>query len=179
MRDISHANPLPPAGAQAMIVELNELGFHRLGETLTVIPDSDSGLTWWLANQEGSISVEVVDIYDTPTCQFTTIFLNNAVLETTCPTGRNITKKNYYAQTTDDSIKTAYAQHLRVEKSLRTRHGIPRRMPTLIDYINWDPIYRELYVQHKLSSQVRESIIKVMDFAVGFLVFAGVYLVVR
>ena len=175
-RDISRENPLPPAGAQKMIVELNALGFHRIGETATDMPGLKNSVTWWLANNKGSVAVEVVEIQNTPMLQFTTVFQDDAVLETIFPNGRNITKKNYYMRKHGHNIPSALQEHIKTAKNLAAKHGLPRTMPTLTDHLNWEPTYRELYINHKLGWSVNKAMVNVGIMTLLVIFFAGLYL---
>jgi hypothetical protein len=151
-QDASHVGHLPgSARTQQMITELNKMGFTRIGETTIDVPGNKDGITWLLGNPDRTITVEVVDM-NNGMCQFSTVFEDLAIIETSHPIGDNINKPNYYSRKNTQGLRPAYHAHVNEAKTLMGVHGRPKPIPTIAAHLEWDIIYRERYIKYKMTT---------------------------
>lgn len=154
--DVTLENHQPTRNAALLINQLTELGFTRLGETRS--PLHQNPITWILSNPDHTDLVEVVDLQDKlpAMLQFTTVFANEAVLETMYPIGENKDFPQHRFRFNSVSVQSAYEQHTLDRFRLESQHGAPRSIRSLVEYLNWDMRYRELYGRNKLrGSEIR------------------------
>jgi hypothetical protein len=152
-RDASKEGHLPESAAsQNVVAQLEKMGFTRMGETGETIPGHGEGFTWLLGNPDRTITVEVVDRQD-GLCQFTTVFEDQAVIETSYPIGEHINKPNYYSRKNTTGLPQTYKAHVEEAKALIPQHGRPKSTPSIAAILEWDEIYRERYVRYKITNR--------------------------
>lgn len=177
-QDISAENRQPTPNAARLIAELNTMGFTRLGETLTKIPLMGKGVTWLLVSADKTDTAEVIDIgRGMPAMvQFSTVFMDEAVLETSYPIGENQDSALHRARYNTESLASAYQQHLTERAAMQTEHGSPRPISNMPQYQEWDIRYRELHVRKRLGRPVLPSILLSVWFVVllGLFAFMGI-----
>ncbi len=177
-QDISAENRQPTPNAARLITELNTMGFTRLGETLTKIPLMGKGVTWLLVSADKTDTAEVIDIGKRmpAMAQFSTVFMDEAVLETSYPIGENQDSALHRARYNTTSLAAAYQQHLTERAAMQTEHGSARPISNMPQYQEWDIRYRELHVRKRLGRPVLPSILLSLWFVVllGLFAFMGI-----
>ncbi len=173
-QDITAENRPPTPNAARLIAELNMMGFTRFGETLTIVPLMGKGVTWILVSPDKHDSAEVVDIgRGMPAMvQFSTVFLDEAVLETSHPIGEDQDFPLFRARYNTQSLAAAYQQHLTERAAMQIEHGSPRTYTNMLSYQEWDIRYRELHVRNRLGRPVLPSILMSLWFVVLLALFA-------
>ena len=167
--DASHLNLAPPVNAQDSINILIELGFQRLGETYTRMPLAMSpGPTWIFIDHPKTTQAEIVEI--TPGAYFTTVFTDGAVVETGYPQGENITTANLLSHTITTSVGDAFQHHMLNVQEFQERHGSPRTIKSMKEYLHWDKIYRTQYAQGKMLRVFLIDLAQVLAFLYGVIV---------
>lgn len=164
-QDISAENRPPTPKAARLIQELNGLGFTQLGETLVPLPLIPKGVpSWILTSFDGTDTVEVTDLgRGLPAMlQFTTVFADEAALETTYPQGVTQDFPMFRGQFNITSPIAAYQQHLQACTSLQAQHGTPLPFQNMTEYLRWDRRYRELHIQQRLAGASLLSLIRLL-----------------
>ena len=166
--DISHLQIRPSDKLQTTIAALLKLGFSRLGELRLKI--SGQALDGWIfVSIDKSILTEVTEV-SPKMVLFTTVYIDDAVVETGFPVGEKIETSNYRSHTIISSIEEAYSHHLKQIADFGQRHGIPRKIETINDYLYWDTVFRKKYVWRKMSRQAWLSVAGILALGYGFVV---------
>lgn len=149
--DVSRENQPLPSEALSLVDTLSRLGFQRLGEMHTPLPNkSEQAISWVFTNADNTIQVELVSFNQAPMVQFTTVFADDAVIEIIYPRGTTLVSPNYRSLIVRTTLEEAYQRHLAECETFNVEHGGRRRMATLRDVLAWEPTYRELYVKKRL-----------------------------
>lgn len=171
-QDVSLENHVPTPNAARLIAEATELGFVRLGETVTHVEGSrHNGITWVLINEDRTITAEVIDIGgDMPAMlEFSTMFMDEASLDTLYPIGETKDFPLLRVRFSAISAAIAYELHIQNRRVMETEHGTPRRIPSMIEYLNLGMRYRELHGRNKLSGAVLPSVLTSLFFVMMFI----------
>ncbi|MBZ0320982.1 MAG: hypothetical protein K8L91_31495 [Anaerolineae bacterium] len=156
--DVTLENYQPTRNAALLINQLAELGFTRLGETRSPLKGHKNPITWILSNPDHTDFAEVIDLQGKlpAMLQFTTVFANEAVLETAYPIGENKDFPQHRFRFNSVSVPSAYEQHSLDRFRLESQHGAPRPFRTMVEHLAWEGRYRELYGRNKLrGSEIR------------------------
>lgn len=160
--DVSAENHQPSRKADALIGELIKLGFARLGEARSQLRGQQDNISFLLNSPEATDFVEVADLGGKlpAMLQFTSVFADEAVLETLYPLGANKDFPQHRIRVNSVSVKSAYDQHSLDRFRLESQHGAPRTFPTMAEYLAWDGRYRELYARNKLRGRKYNAIME-------------------
>lgn len=152
----SEAHPIPE-NAKDAYDSLIALGFHRIGETYTPIPNQTgiSNVAWVFANDNGTIHVELIAL-NNGGVQFNTVFADEASLETGYPFGINIKRRNFRSIKNIEGVHQAYDQHRQVLTEMSEQHGPAISISTIPQLLEWDLVYREKYIHIKLFQLLRK-----------------------
>lgn len=180
--DVSRENRLHPPETLPFVHTLIQLGFRRLGETHTPTPiKSDQATTWVFASTDDTIQAELISIDQIPMLQFTTVFADNAVIETIYPRGTTLIFPNYRSLVVRTTLEDAYQRHIAECETFSLGHGGCRRMTTLRDVLDWEPIYRELYAKKRLRGGTITSIVTLLwsIYSTGLFFVWGLLLIIN
>jgi hypothetical protein len=145
-RRLADAGPteiVAPFAVQAILDQLRELGFSRIGERYVELPGRGPVVEWTWADQPGDTYVSVVAsrvIGALMSCY--TAFADWAWLQTNFPRGETIDRQNYVAEFVETSPRDAVATHRAAIARLRPLHGAPRPVRTMADSLRMDVEYR-------------------------------------
>jgi hypothetical protein len=138
--------PVPPELKHA-VDSLAKLGFSRLGEVQVKIPGGQSAGSRIFISKDKRVFAELTE---GRIVLFTTVFPDDAVVETGFPVGENFRTKNFQSRTITTDLEQAYNHQLGQIKGFRKPHGIPRKIATMPDYLAWDVMYRQRHVARKM-----------------------------
>lgn len=161
--DISHLETSPSNKLQSTIEKLSGLGFTRLGQVRVIISGNQSSDGWIFISSDKWTHAEVSEAI-TDLVVFTTVYSDNAVVETSFPLGERIEAKNFRSRTITSDIEKAYLYHIQQIEDFIKLHGIPRNIENMRNYLYWDVMYRERYVWRKFSRNFWISLVKVLAF---------------
>ena len=167
--DASAAGLVPPRDVVPIIGALIRLGFHRLGEaqldlpgvrstelTATAEPRITGQSTtrhtiFVMVDPDGTVLAETGQIPGVPILvSFNSIYSDRSVVETMYPRGESIHDPDFHSGHNTQNLDRAYDDQ-RVEMNRwRLRHGTPRTMSTMADYLRADAEYRERFSRRKL-----------------------------
>lgn len=170
--------PVPPTpSVQPIVARLAALGFQRVGETATQLPGrTRPGITWVLADADGQIHAEVVEHGPGALTCFTSTYGDDAVVETGYPLGEHIESADFRSYAVRDSLEAAYRHQQAQAADFAVRHGTPRRLHDLAEYLTWGGFYRQHYAPRKLRRFFWLGLLRLGAFAYGLLATAAVYL---
>lgn len=149
--DVSNESQPPPKAVYEMLKILEEIGFVRLGEVAIDVLPLSKKVTWLLTKNKGMILAEVIKMEDKAACQFTTIFRDESILETSFPIGENIDKPNYRSRKNEVSLQAAFEQHMHHARAIHQQRGNPQAINSISDYLQREGRYRELYLHYKTN----------------------------
>jgi hypothetical protein len=164
--NISHLQLPPPAELQTRIDILSKLGFSRLGETRIEIPSVKSSNSWVFVSSDKTIQTDLGETVPDMVI-FNTTYNDKAVVETGFPFGENIETPYFRSHTIISSIENAYLHQVQQVEGFIKKHGIPRRIETMNDYLYWDVIYRERYSGLKMRRNTLLGILNILSFGYG------------
>lgn len=156
--DITHRRIPPSAQTKPIIEALTELKFKRLGETLTKLIKS-SGTTWILINPQATVVAEVVEGYPNAMLQFSTTYVDEAVVETRYPTGEHIETASFRSHTISTSVRDAYEHQMEQVAEFSNRHGVPRQIGQMSTYLDCDAAYRLRHAGRKMRRHLWQGIV--------------------
>ncbi|MBN1284913.1 MAG: hypothetical protein JXB47_05925 [Anaerolineae bacterium] len=179
-RDVSYDQHPLSAAAQAIVDQLTPLGFTRLGETATDLPGHPGQITWYFMSADGTITTEVVSLAmlgkERGIVQFTTVFSDESVLETSYPIGDNLDYPDFYSRKNDESVAAAYEMHRRTAGELQIKHGAPRTVKSMTELLSWAALHRERHVRRKLRPPLMTQL-KLSGwflYTIGYMVVASI-----
>jgi hypothetical protein len=184
INDISFWHKEPPASIQKPILELQSLGFERLGEFDVEMPGQPEPIADWVFNNDdGSIVAEIVSLGSEHLpfmLEFWTFFKGTRQVETYYPVGGNIRDTDFHFVGISDSIDAAYHYHIRQVGRFTEQYGEPMPVNSMERYFKLDRIQRKAFASRKLmlsTSPVffQQAFIKlaVATMATGLLTFRG------
>jgi hypothetical protein len=151
--DVTSENREPPPVLRPGILALNDLGFRRLGEEITVTADGrELGTEWVFVNEDGQI---LASILPSRTAVgglrggFQTIFPDYAYLLTYFPSGfpmgETISLPDFRFRHTRQSLQEAYKLHCNELPDFAQQHVRPVQHHNMADYLAFAPILRQRY----------------------------------
>jgi hypothetical protein len=142
MADAGPDEIAPPAPVASALVELHQLGFHRIGERTIVLPQGRR-YEWLWADEPGITYVAVVpSAYIGALVACYTAFADWTWLQTTFPRGETIDRSDYVARAVTSTIAETVATHRREVNRLAPIHGAPRLVLSMADSLVHDAEYR-------------------------------------
>jgi hypothetical protein len=142
--DISKLKPVPPDNLRPNITALENLGFRRLGETQTELPTFSSPIRSWIfISSDGLTYAGVAEVQPKRFnwIQFSTVYSDNAALETDFPIGEKINTPTLRSHTITTDIEKAYQHHIQQITDFGKIHSHPRIIKNMEDYHEWDGLY--------------------------------------
>jgi len=159
--DISELKPTPPEDLQPNIAALENLGFRRLGEIQIKLPTFSSPIQSWIFISSDSLTrAELAESFSKGV-EFSTIYSDKASLETTFPMGERINTPDFRSHTIATNIEKAHQHHIQQIIDFGKTHPHPRIIKSMEDYIEWDGIYRKLYIRRKF---LRHDLTNIIGF---------------
>jgi hypothetical protein len=176
-----------------MVGGLMRLGFRRLGEVQLDLPglrlvesvqtgvraDKGPGMTrhtiFLFVDGAGTILAETGYIDGSPVLvSFSTTFSDETVVETMYPLGESIDDPDFHCGTVSSSLETAYdEQRLHIAR-WTMRHGSPRAVGAVADYLRDEANYRARFARRKLRGPlVRRQLVPAAVAAVFVVAIAG------
>jgi hypothetical protein len=188
--DASAAGLQPPPELVDTVSRLIRLGFQRLGEaqldlpgmaaaTVTATNDpraagvSNRHTVFVFVDQERTVVAETGVVPHAPILvSFNSLFADGSVVETMYPRGESIHDADFHSGHSSQSLDRAYDDQ-RVEISRwRMRHGSPRQVQTMADFLRADAEYRERYARRKLRRPfIRNQLLPAVLIVVGVVAF--------
>ncbi len=147
--DISHLQLRPSDKLLTTVGILWKLGFERLGEARTKIGHQSLD-AWVFVSADKSIVAELTDLRPKAVA-FTTVYSDEAVVETSFPSGEKIETPYYRSHTITTSIEEAHSHQIKQSTEFGAKHGIPQKVETVKDYLYWDTVFREKYAWRKMG----------------------------
>ena len=167
--DSSDAGIQPPERVVAMIAELMRLGFRRLGEAQLDLPGMRSveltatgqpGVAGAAVNRhtvfvmvdaDGTVIAETGEVPHAPILvSLNSAYSDGSVVETMYPRGESIHDADFHSGHNTESLDRAYSDQRTEMDRWRMRHGAPRAISTMADYLRADAEYRERFSRRKL-----------------------------
>jgi hypothetical protein len=167
--DISHLQIIPSNKLQSTIDKLSKLGFISLGQVRVNIRGVQSADGWVFISPDKLTHAEATEVM-IDLVIFTTVYFDNAVIETGFPTGERIETDTFRSHTITSDVEKAYHHHTQQIEDFNKLHGIPRKTETMHDYLYWDIMYREKYIWKKSSRHIWISSVKILAFVYSFVV---------
>lgn len=137
-RDVSlEQRPLMPE-LQLFEITLEWLGFVRIGELERQMPNRSDMTIWGYRSHDGLITAGLMYFDNTSAVEFTTLFLDQAILTTSCPIGLTLDLPMLRAITAsaDEGILLAYHKHQRAGTKMMQLHGYPVAIHSMADYLH-------------------------------------------
>lgn len=155
-KDISARNLPIPALAKSIIAQFTELGFRRLGEAQTSLPLFRPTPTEWIfIDADETTIAELMVMGLGPMMQFSSVFADGSVVETGHPFAEKIEDPDFRARPGPDGFEACYqVQHKQIA-DWEQKHGFPRRISTMDQWLAEDARYRQRFAQRKLWRQAR------------------------
>jgi hypothetical protein len=167
--DASAAGLVPPRDLEPVISGLMRLGFRRLGEAQVDLPgvraveitataqpritgeDVTRHTVFVMVDSDGTVIAETGQVPGLKILvSLNSVFADSSVVETMYPRGESIHDADFHSGHNTESLDKAYDDQ-RVEMNRwRMRHGAPRVISTMADYLRADAEYRERFAQRKL-----------------------------
>lgn len=190
--DASSAGLVPPAKVVPIIASLMRLGFRRLGEAQLDLPGfraveltataqpriTGENVTrhtvFVMVDADGTVVAETGQLPHVPMLvSFNTAFADSTVVETMYPRGESIHDADFHSGHNTQSLDRAYDDQ-RVEMNRwRLRHGTPRVISTMADYLRADAGYRERFAQRKLRGPfIRRQVLPAAVVVLGVVALA-------
>jgi hypothetical protein len=164
--DVSDKKPAPMPELEPTIAALSALGFTRLGEVQVKIPGGQTAGSRVFISSDKTVFAELTE---TQVVVFTTVFTDDAVLETGFPVGETIETRNFRSHTVTTGLEKAYQYHRRQIETFGKAHGVARPVGTMQDYLAWDAMYRRRYVSRKMQRHTWLGLLEVWAFTCGLL----------
>jgi hypothetical protein len=155
-----------PAEYQAAVDELTNLGFSRLGETLVKIPSIRPTISRIFISADKLVFAELTEI-KIKNSIFTTVYSDDAVVETGFPFGENIETAFFRSHTITTDLEKAYRHQVQQLDSFGKIHGAPRKIETMQDYLACDAMYRTQHASRKFRRITRLSILQILALVYG------------
>ena len=165
--DISNLGIYPPAKLHPTVDSLSKLGFRRLGEVSVKFLGIPK--TGWIFISPNALVQAVVTEIAPQMVTFSTIYDDNAVVETGFPFGENIDTPYYRSHTVTSDLEKAYARHTDNVSEFNKNHGVPRKLEFVEDYLSWDTLFREQYGLRKFSHFIWIGILEILALGYGFI----------
>lgn len=172
-KDVGQLAIPPSPMALNLIVFLQSIGFHRLGEAQVTLPGGKPFVYHLLVHADRSILAEVTSSI----VSFSTHFDENVLVVTDCPKGENINTPDYQSHTITTNLGDAFYYHQQQSEKFKTRFGAPAALSNMADYLQWEQIGRENYGIAKLK---RFLIMDWVNFGLsiyGVVILAGMVLI--
>lgn len=167
--DASDLGLQPTADLAPTISALMRLGFRRLGEAQLDLPGfraveltatgqpqvsgtaTDRHTVFVMVDADGTVMAETGHVPGAPIMvSLNSAFADGTVVETMYPRGESIHDDDFHSGHNTRSLDRAYDDQ-RVEMDRwRLRHGRPRQIDTMADYLRADAEYRERFARRKL-----------------------------
>lgn len=147
--DISDPPQPLPAEYQPAVDALSKLGFSRLGETRVKITGVQTVKSRIFISADKLVFAELTEI-KIQNWIFTTVYSDDAVLETGFPCGEKIETAFFRSHTITTDLEKAYRHQVQQLDSFGRIHGAPRKIETMQDYLSWDAMYRKRYFSRKM-----------------------------
>jgi hypothetical protein len=163
--------PLPPE-LKSHVSILSELGFSRLGEVKVALPGGQAVKSRIFLSEDGTVFAELAET-QRGLVVFTTVFPDEAVMETGFPVGENIATRNFRSHTITKDLGRAYRHQLEQAEAFGKTHGAPRKVASMRDYLDWDAMYRRRYVKRKMRRHTWIGFGQVLAMVYGFLAMAA------
>jgi hypothetical protein len=193
--DASDLHLAPPQPLRPLVSRLESIGFARLGEVQLELPGrklvqlSPTGwpvvtgpevardTAWLFIDPSATIVAEAVSVEGVkPLIAFSTMFADGSVVETMYPLGESIDDPDFHSGHVSYSLETAFdEQRLHVDR-WRMRHGTPRPVASMGDYLRIDAEYRERFAKRKLRGPlVRRQLIPALVVSVVVVAVAAYF----
>ena len=162
LENISHLKLYPPDKLQATIDTLTKLGFSRLGETRIKISGVKTLDSWVFVSSDKFTTTDLGETIPNLVF-FNSAFIDNAMVETGFPYGENIETPHFRSRVITSNIEDAYIHQTKQIEDFSKKHGAPRRIETMNDYLYWDIIFREQYSWLKFRRNTLIGIINIIS----------------
>jgi hypothetical protein len=168
--DVSNLQWTPSSRTQEIITSLNSIGFHRLGEALSILPYKRYVPVWTLVNADNIVQAEVVFGW----MSLSTYFQDNVLVVTDYPSGEHIEMPRYQSHTVSSTINDAYMHHLEQVDKFRQQYGSPNLIKDMGDYLKWETVGRINYGGRKLKNLYRLNIIRLTTLGYAAAICTGI-----
>jgi hypothetical protein len=145
-RRLADAGPLvipPPDPVAQRLVELEALGFSRIGERFLRLPGTPIRHEWVVGEESGEAYVVLVPSTVIGTLVgFYTSFEDSTWVQTNFPRGSVVDRSTFHASFVGTSLTEALAAHRAQVARLVAGHGSPRVIRTMADTLRMDADFR-------------------------------------
>src|SRR4030042_621562 len=135
--DISDSPQPLPVEYQTTVDALSNLGFSRLGETLVKIAGVQTVKSRIYISADNLVFAELTEV-KMIIWIFTTVYSDDAAVETGFPCGENIETAGFRSHTITTDLEKAYRHQVQQLEAFGRIHGAPRKIGTMQDYLAWD-----------------------------------------
>ncbi len=149
-RDVTERKRPLPALGQKIVDDLSKLGFRRLGEAETALPLYPAMTEWILVDGDETTTAELMVRPTGPMIQFSTVFGDKSVVESGQPVAENIEDPDFRARMVPGTLQDCYQAHRQAGSDWSNKHGEPRRISTMDEWLTEDANYRQRFAQRKL-----------------------------
>jgi hypothetical protein len=163
----------PPAAVQAMLDQLRDLGFERLGEQRTVLPRTLVVHDWLMIDASGAMVASVAPIGGWALLICASAFSDHVWLQTYHPRGESIDTQELLARTTAVSVADAIRLHRQGIEEMLPTHGQPRQVRTMSEQLVLDVEFRE----HHLARTLRRNTMSAVRSAVVSVALVAIFVV--
>ena len=165
--DISdQLSPLQPEWKPA-VDTLSTLGFSRLGEVQVKIPGGQTAKSRMFISADKKVFAELTET-ESNIVVFTSVFPDDAVVETGFPVGENIETAGFRSHTITTDLEKACLHQVQQVEAFGKVHGVPRKINNMQEYLVWDAMYRKRYVSRKMRRHTWLGFLEVLALGYGF-----------
>ncbi len=157
-KDVTALNLPMPDLAKQIIADLAKFGFSRLGEAQTALPLFPVMTEWVLVDAYQTTCAELIVRPTGPMIQFTTSFLDGSVVETGSPMAENIEDADFRARRVATDFGDCYKTHREQVADWEPKHGLPKPIATMEEWLAEDALYRQRFAARKLWQLARSGV---------------------
>jgi hypothetical protein len=173
IQDFSQQGHTIPDNVMTTWIDLQGLGFQRLGELGVEVKERDRWIVEWvLVNQDQTITAEVVVALDKRTSVlFGTLFENGAMVETSLASRTSIQTPTYRLTGGSSNIAESLATHQHAVDEF-SHHGPPKKITTMSDMLAREQIFQQNYAKLRLRPLIKTNAVQFIWLAWATLVAA-------
>ena len=157
LEDSSSFAPPPPPAVAALMAQLSDLGFTRIGERSTVLPSYGRRFEWDMVDEPTTTYVALGPVTTQPggalmICY--SAFADGAFIDTSYPAGATVKRRDLFIAAGGSTPEEAVAEHRRRITQFAAQHGAPLENRSMADLLKRDDTYRRRHGGASLRTRV-------------------------